>query len=323
MKSRIIIFLMAVAVSVAAVAKKYDNITDVKYNRSSVYSILLNHTEQRFGNEIKEQFINIPVPDQYNSHDLNIKVINVSGKGEFLDSIDAFIENNHIASRMVAKWFDRDILSGACSMDLVKQRGIYNASELDRELAARSARGMAMLADAGEELIGHSFLLVNEIKYVDKSKASGAVGAGLKIFGALAGGFLGRGVGDLFDTAGDMVASIKGFKVKITTHLYQLVWDEEAQGTFYRLCYTEVPDEDKKIAFENNRKAFRLSYVGRVESAGSNTSFMGINEQEPLLMVRKACQRAIDENIVDLQKNYDCFRVKAPVMEVIDNDNIM
>ena len=34
------------------------------------------------------------------------------------------------------------------------------------------------------------------------------------------------------------------------------------------------------------------------------------------MMVRKACQRAIDENVADLQKKYDQFRIKAPITEV-------
>ena len=33
-------------------------------------------------------------------------------------------------------------------------------------------------------------------------------------------------------------------------------------------------------------------------------------------MVRKACQRAIDENVVDLQRNYEEFRTKTPLVSV-------
>lgn len=310
------------ATVISLFAKTYDNV-ETKYTRSSIYSILLNHTEQKFGSEIKEQFLNIPTPDQYNNHDLNVKVINVSGKGNFLDSINSFINNNHIASRMVGKWFDRNVLTGECNVNLLKDRGLYNASALDFELASHSIRGKAMLEDAGEELIGKSFLLVNEIKYVDKSKASAAAGTGIKVAGALAGAFLGRSVGDLFDLTGDIVSTIKGFKVKIITHLYQLQWDDEAAGIFYNLCYSESPSNECRLAFENNRDKFNFKYLGSVESSGSTTSFMGIKEEEPMLMVRKACQRAIDENISDLQKNYDQFRVKAPVVDVQSKDIIM
>lgn len=320
MKRIIIALALAVVASATVNAKKIKDVDGPRYNRSSIYSILINHTEQKFASEIKEQFLNIPVPDQYDDHDLNVKVVNVSDGKEHLDSINAFIEANHIASRMVAKWFNRDILTGQCSTSLVEERGIYNASELDKVLAEHNVRGYAMLADAGEELIGHSFLLVNEIKYVDKGKTTSAIGAGLKILGSIGGAFLGSGVSDLGNLAGNMVASIKGFKVKITTHLYQLQWDDEAAAIFYEQCYSAVPDETRRQAFEANRDKFHLKYIGQVESSGSTTSFMGINESEPYLMVRKACQRALDENVVDLQKNYDQFRVKAPVQKVGDNE---
>ncbi len=293
-----------------------NEVTETDYRRSSIYSILVNNTEQKFADEIKEQFLNIPVSDKYNDHNLSVKVVNVEKKGNYHDSIEAFINNNQIGSRLVAKWFNRNILTGECSLELIKSRGLYDASLLDKELAKRSARGMAMLEDAGEELINNTFLLVNEINYVDKSKTSSAVGTGLRIFGALAGGIVGVDLSDLSDMAGDMVESIKGFKVKIRTSLYQLEWNEETANTFYKLYYSSVPNEEKKLAFEQNRNKFKMKYVGEIESSGSTTSFMGINENEPLLMVRKACQRALDENIADLSKKHEPFRIKAPIVSV-------
>ena len=56
--------------------------------------------------------------------------------------------------------------------------------------------------------------------------------------------------------------------------------------------------------------------MGKVESSGSKTSFLGIKEDEPIVMVRKACQRAIDENVVDLQHEYEEFRIKTPLASV-------
>ena len=64
------------------------------------------------------------------------------------------------------------------------------------------------------------------------------------------------------------------------------------------------------------RGSYKLRYVGKVESKGGTTSFMGIKEDEPVVMVRKACQRAIDENVVDLQRQYIEFRTKSPLVTV-------
>lgn len=62
------------------------------------------------------------------------------------------------------------------------------------------------------------------------------------------------------------------------------------------------------------RDKFKLKYAGSQLSDGSTTSFMGIKEDEPQLMVRKACQRALDDNVANLQKNYEAFKVKAPLL---------
>ncbi len=88
------------------------------------------------------------------------------------------------------------------------------------------------------------------------------------------------------------------------------------QQNSYTQYYTDKDNKEKVNAFNNNRKMFKLKYVGSQHSDGSNTSFLGINLDEPQQMVRKACQRAIDENIASLQKNFDQFKVNTPLISV-------
>lgn len=298
-----------------------------RYQRSSIYSILVNHTEQQFADEIFQAFSQIPVPDKYNDHNLSVVALSVNDSQNHDEEIDEFVRDNFVASRLVAKWFNRDPQTGICNMELIKARGVYNATVFDEEIAMRSAKGMAMLQDAGEALIANTFLLVNEVNYIDKAEKSRKAGKGLAIAGAILGAAATIATGDDYlstgllagAAAGAIVSTIKGFKVKITTHLYQLQWDNEQAGFFYSQCYTEEYDEGKIRNFENNRNAFTLKYIGKVVSKGNQTSFLGIKEEEPIKMVRKACQRAIDENVVDLQKAYEVFRVKSPVMKVDGN----
>lgn len=315
LKHHILILLLSVTAINNAFA---DNAAEApsQYRRSSICSFLISRTDQNMYDRIQEKFLEIPTPDQYNNHDLSIRLLNVDKKGNYADSIDIWLNDNFIASRLVGKWFDRNVLTGECTLDLVKSRGVYNASELDRELAARSARGLAMLEDAGEELIGNTFVLVHEAHYIDNAKRSQNVSTGLKIFGALAGGFIGVDVSDLFDSLGDLAATFKGFRVKIHSRLYQLVWDDETSGTFYKEMYAEAPDEAKRSTFESRRGMFKLKYLGEVESSGSKNSFLGISEEHPEIMIRKACQRAIDDNVRDLQRDFEVFRVKSPIKEV-------
>ena len=295
----------------------------IDYRRSSIYSVLVNHVEQPFAQEIKEAFIQIPVPDKFNDHDLSVKVLNLNQKLAGAKSekenpvITEFLTNNKIASRLVGRWFNRDFYTGTCDMELVKERGLYNATVFDQQLAARSSRGIAMLQDAGEELIGNTFVLVNDIRYVDKNQGAKAGAAALKILGTVASAYTGNNdYKKLANDVGDMAETLKGFKVRINTFLYRLEWTEEQANNFYADQYTANPDETKRQNFEKNRGSYKLRYVGKVESKGSTTSFMGINESEPVLMVRKACQRAIDENVADLQHEYEEFRTKTPLVTV-------
>lgn len=91
------------------------------------------------------------------------------------------------------------------------------------------------------------------------------------------------------------------------TSLYQLVWTEEEQANFYNTAW------NNKDAFERMRGSFKLKYIGDQMSSGSNTSFLGIREDQPERMVRKACQRALDDNIANLQKNFQTFQIKSPL----------
>ena len=297
-----------------AAAQKKAEQTDMKYRRSSIYSLLINHSDQTFGEEIRNAFMEMPVPDKYNDHELSVKVVELSsklkgaGSSDENEQVTQFLEKNQIASRLVAKWFNRDIFTGQCDMELIKERGLYNATKFDEILAERSVRSQALMMDAGEDLIGNTFVLVNDIRYIDKEKTAKAVGGFFRVLGAL------TGYDDLGNTLGSMAESIKGFRVKINTFLYRLEWNEETANLFYKEQYAAAPDVTKWQNFNNARGTYKLKYCQKVESSGNQTSFMGINEEAKDIMVRKACQRALDENIVDLQTKVPEFRTKSPIV---------
>ena len=326
------VILILIICSLAGVSQPIDSV--FLYRRGSICSFLIGHRNLSFAQEIEKAFDEMPVPDRYNDHGLGKKVFytgenklkmkgldehrgfRVNGESDKneMNAYDFFLQKQHIASRLVAKWFMRKKDTGVCSMSLIQNRGYENASALERRIAERSVRKEALLQDAGEELIGNTFVLINDIRYIDRSKGSsvlgGIVSAGIKVAGALNGVDVGE------KDLGTLIASYKGFNVIIRTYLYQLVWDDEISSFFYKDVYTEQLDESKRENFENGRGKFSLVYLGMQKSSGATVSFIGINENEPQKMVRKACQRALDENIANLQKNFDVFKAKAPLLNV-------
>lgn len=319
MKKQIIARLLVIVLTGHIAAASDNDVNKERSRRSSICSILVKHSEQKFADEIEAQFIQIPMSERFNDHNLSVRVVSVNEKEISPSDMDNFVINNNIASRLVARWFDRNILTGECTLDTIRSRGLYDASVFDKELAAHSARGVSMLEDAGEDLICNTYLLLNEINYVDKSKRSAVWGAiGGFAMGTLmaAGGANASEISEAVNNTSTLISSYKGFSVKIRTRLYRLVWDNDISYQFYDSCYSATADNAKKNAFDSMRPNFTMEYVGEVVSKGGRTSFLGIKEEEPELMIRKACARAIDENIVDLQHKFEPFRIKTPISGV-------
>ena len=319
--------------SLVAVSQTRDSV--FLYRRGSICSFMIGHRDLSFAQEIENVFNEMPVPDKYNDHSIGKKVfytadgklkmknldshmgfkINASSDKTLMNDFDFFLQKQAIASRLIAKWFNRKKATVICNMNLVQERGYQNASEVEKRLAALSVRKDALLKDAGEELIGNTFVLINDIRYIDQSKGSSIIGGVVSAATQMAGALNGIEVSEE-NNLGTIISSYKGFNVKIKTYLYQLIWDDEISSYFYKDIYSENSDDKKKENFENNRGRFSLLYLGMQESSGKSVSFLGINKDNPQQMVRKACQRALDENIASLQKNFDVFKVKAPLYDI-------
>jgi hypothetical protein len=282
-----------------------------KYRRSSLYSILIKHAEKEFCPEIIEVFNSIPIPDKFDDHNLNIRIVNAyvpphleRNKELQKQAIETFLSQNDIGRRMIAKWFNRNKNSGSFDMSLVAQRGLYDASILDIQVAAKSTRGQAILADAGEELIGNTYIIVNDIRYLDKAEESYMA----TVFGKISKAVSSKNVAD--------------FEVNITSYLYRLDWTEEIAATFYHSYYMDrrSVNANRKAAFDNDRNTFTITCLGsQTVVSNGKTSMRGINTKANAAtikreMIKKVCTRAIDAAIVQLQRTYDEFKVKTPLI---------
>ena len=299
---------------------------DMKYRRSSMYSILIRHPEKEFGKDIDTVFRQMPLPDKFDNHNLKVRAINagVFEKNSHTEEentckmIETFLAKNDIAKRLVAQWFNRKSgrgKDGTFDMNLIIERGLYDASYFDVQLAGMSIRGQSILADAGEELIGNTYVLFNDIKYVDKEEESGLAAAGLLLVGSIASQVTGGLASTLISYGTDAVVGITdkiaGFRVVISSYLYRLEWNDEIANTFYSEYYMTSPDPDKKAAFDALDGLFNLTYIGCQKSVSEKAGLEGVNDKND--MIRKVCTRAIDKNVALLQKKYEEFRVKTPL----------
>ena len=299
--------------------------TDMEaYHRSSLYSIMLKHPEKEFCGEMVEVFRDIPIPDKYNNHDLGLKVLPApilqkmtkeEIEGAYREAIEKTLVKGKVGGRLVAKWFNRDKETGAFDMNLVQQRGYYNASILDVREAMASQRGLDLLADAGEELIGHTYIIVNDIRYADEGTVKVFAQIGLTTASMVAEAFYGdiTGLGEKLARLADNVVH---FKVFVTSYLFRLDWNEDLANEFYTTCWmdTDNVSQERKQAFDRMMSKFKLNYIGCTTVFSGKTALGGVKSERDMFL--KVCTRAVDQSICNLQKSFDEFKVFAPLVSV-------
>lgn len=289
---------------------------EVKYRRSSLYTMMIHEPSRPYAEVIKNSFEKGPIPDKFNDHNLGVRVIQATDAKDESENITSYLNTNDVAKEMVAKWFNRSA-QGGFNMDLIKKRGSYDASVLDITKAKASKRGLDMLADAGEELIKNTFILVNDFKYVSKEEVAKKASGLLSSLGSMT-SYAGVPAADKINTvttltaAGVTVAG-KGYVVKTTAHLYRLDWNEEVANIFYNDYWTEDGKiSPEKVKAFNESKIFKLIYIGSDVSWADVQSSVFTNKTEEQL-IEKSTVKAVDAVIVKLQKNYDEFKTKTPL----------
>ena len=126
MKNKIIVLLFTLPIYNVVI--KAQNFDSLEYRRSSIYSLMINHSKLKFAKEIGEAFVEMPFPDKYNDHNLSVKIVSSDDERHLSDNkrITEFLNKNNVASRLVGRWFNRNIFDGQCDMELVKSRKSYN-----------------------------------------------------------------------------------------------------------------------------------------------------------------------------------------------------
>lgn len=338
-------FFIGLVIALPLLAQSNDQV--LNYRRNALATMLVFHPEDEFGRNIYEAFDSLPLPDKYDDQNVGLRVIDNSQivgvqrndtgfykatYGHPLTTIEIqknalAIENllnkANVGQRLVSKWFNfqgESLDDAFFDTQLIQERGQYNASDVDVAVAMQTVRGVAALADAGEELISQTFVLVNDITYVTAEQEAEVAKATLSVLGSIVDALFGGDTGkNLASTAGAIADSFTGFKVKTHSYLYQLDWNDSIANIFYTQYYTSKPDTAKISAYLENSALFRVRYVAHEYEFDKKSTLKGVYERSEL--VKTICARSMDKNIVALAKQYEDFKVKTPVYSVLHNDN--
>ena len=225
-------------------------------------------------------------------------------------AISKFFEEKKIANKLVAKWFNRKE-DGSFDMNLIGKRGQYNASEMDAHIATGTARGLASLADAGEELIKNTFVVVNQLFFIRNEPLAAATRdialAGIdKIESELA--------REITKTSANLIyeKSKDGYSVLALAYLYQLNWNDSVAAVFYNdLWMSENNIEIEKKQRFDTTELFQLNLIGGANARG-RLIFSGDRDEKTI--IETVTVRTIDNVYVRLQKEFDVFKPKVPLL---------
>jgi hypothetical protein len=155
-----------------------DKNVSAEYSRSSLTLLLLepgrSSSQQRFEKIMR----GIQIPDKFNDNNLDQRSLEVSGferdadevffrqamnrgivPGSGLENIYRRLIQEHLTNQVIAKWWSRKD-DGTFGVELLQERGAYDATDAEVIAARAGIRGMAGVMDAGEELINKSYILV-------------------------------------------------------------------------------------------------------------------------------------------------------------------
>ena len=265
------------------------------------------------------------IPNRFNDHRFGkVRLLKFPNRDNMELNLEVFARDNELGKRLVGKWFGHSRQTDGFNTEMLRERGLDNATVIDIKEALKTVRGKAKLEDMGENLISHTYWVVTDFEYHNHKNFLSTI---VDVVQVMEGGTrVFSGGLDNLDTmlkqsdkgAAKPLSSLfdeyNGFKMKATSYLFRLKWNEEVANTFYSEYYTETPQQEasKLTGFQNDKNLFAVEYVGKVENTSTKMSVFGISTKEQL--IRKICTRALDKNIAELQHKFPDFRIKAPLI---------
>ncbi|MBK8699449.1 MAG: hypothetical protein IPN29_07855 [Saprospiraceae bacterium] len=282
-----------------------------EYSRNSLTLMAVDFNEKHSGALLAE-FPKLPPPEKFYNNPLQKPVVSMMGikrpvvvempellqymPQEFLIKM---LEEQKVAQQILGVWFNRQ-KDGSFNVDVLKQRGLYNANDNDFLAATASKRGESTLMDMGLKLVNQSYVLVYD--YFDIMTMD-----------------------EYYELKAIPVKSrtSNGYKVKAKSYLFRLDFGEEVASEFFNKYWVSASDPDKASkAAAFDRANFKWIPVANQRVEAEVTQFnpdqiAGLKTQKSREELIKTLLLDIMEKVTpQMEARNESFRVKAMVSNV-------
>ena len=293
-----VLFLMILGVNSFA-----QNISETKtipstYDRSSLTVLILDFGSENHFDGVKESFSKLAFGDKYYRNDIGISVLKPNfTRAEFSVKPNELIANllkeQRVAEQIIAHWYSMKD-DGSMSLELVHERGMFNATDASYLQAQSTKRGNTALMDYGTRLINLSYILVLDYK-------------------------------DIKTMAEAKIKDMRGWKADVNGYLFKLDYNEEIQNAFYDswIDETDAPEAKEEKKGKVQQITVPISFVTKVSqpttsSQAEGTTQLGkfVKQKSEKILLEELVQKSYDEVLYFLEKGYEEFRVKTTVYQV-------
>jgi hypothetical protein len=275
-------------------ANNRDNNPSRRYLRPSLTIIYINRGGP-MSDRMQVLFEKFQVPPKYNDHNINTRAIRLTEQNATVQP--AQLKNlltEKISREVVAKWFNRNE-KGEFNMDLIAERGMYNATDADVIKAKASERKMALLQDAGENLLDRSYILVYDIKKIMTAEE--------------------------FDRMRGKPTEEEGYYAWYDCYLFKLDWNDSVAAVFYNNLWNDPSSFDPARVEAFNKTNFPVIFVDKVSTAFGYVSATQYKDHTRNILgsltddelFAKVFYKIIDESDTQLAQRNEDFKVKIPI----------
>lgn len=292
-----VLFLAILAVHSFAQNISETNTIPSTYDRSSLTVLILDFGSENHFEGVKESFNKIAFGDKFYRNDIGLSVLKPNfTRAQFSvkpnDLIASLLKEQRVAEQVIAHWFSMKE-DGAMSLELVHERGMFNATDAAYLQAQSTKRGNTALMDYGTRLINLSYILVLDYK-------------------------------DIKTMAEAKVKDMRGWKADVNGYLFKLDYNEEIQNAFYDNWIDETDAQDAKEQKKSRIQQISvpISFITRVSqpttsSQAEGTTQIGkfVKQKSEKVLLEELVQKSYEEVLYFLEKGYEEFRVKTTVYQ--------
>lgn len=281
-----------------------------QYSRSALTVLLLDAGDAA-ARPLTKLMDSLRIPDKFFDHQLTQKVLSLpDGRRSIMmrdtakkifttSSLERYLTARRTANAIVAKWFSRRP-DGTFGVDLLSERGLYNATDNAALVATASKRGTAGLMDMGMGLVDKSYLIILDFPRL-------------------------MTMAQMYErdsTPADQ-RIMNGFMGTMNAYVFKLDFNEQEAATFFEDLWVseDNPDKANRVkAFDNYNFKMKSVSVFSQEIAATQLNpgqkYAPKQQRTDDQLLRSMLESGFSSVILKLEGAQDEFRVKAMIHDV-------